>query len=81
MARTAALSPHWLLLLLLPLYFTALRGQGVAVTPGEEILPESPVQKPSVLIAIVARNSAHTLPYFLDCIDKLDYPKGRIAIW
>lgn len=37
--------------------------------------------EPTVFIAILARNKAHTLPYFLDLIDKLDYPKERIAIW
>uniref|UniRef100_A0A8C1JDJ7 Collagen beta(1-O)galactosyltransferase 2 n=1 Tax=Cyprinus carpio TaxID=7962 RepID=A0A8C1JDJ7_CYPCA len=39
-----------------------------------------PVQ-PKVMIAILARNSAHSLPYYLGCIDRLDYPKDRIAIW
>ncbi|XP_073439011.1 procollagen galactosyltransferase 2 isoform X1 [Dendrobates tinctorius] len=47
----------------------------------EDMFPESGLQKPSVLIAIIARNAAHTLPYFLDCLDKLDYPKSRMAIW
>ncbi|XP_077134903.1 procollagen galactosyltransferase 2 [Ranitomeya variabilis] len=47
----------------------------------EDMFPESGLQKPSVLVAIIARNAAHTLPYFLDCIDKLDYPKSRMAIW
>ncbi|XP_030640557.1 procollagen galactosyltransferase 2 isoform X2 [Chanos chanos] len=33
------------------------------------------------MIAILARNAAHSLPHYLGCIDKLDYPKERIAIW
>lgn len=37
--------------------------------------------EPTVFIAILARNKAHTLPYFLTLIDRLDYPKERIAIW
>ncbi|XP_040264218.1 procollagen galactosyltransferase 2 [Bufo bufo] len=60
----------------------------LAAVPGQELpveeegaLPESGFQKPSVLVAIIARNAAHTLPYFLDCLDKLDYPKNRMAIW
>ncbi|XP_036410516.1 procollagen galactosyltransferase 2-like isoform X2 [Megalops cyprinoides] len=37
--------------------------------------------KPKVMITILARNAAHSLPHFLGCIDRLDYPKDRIAIW
>uniref|UniRef100_A0A673W3W8 Collagen beta(1-O)galactosyltransferase 2b n=1 Tax=Salmo trutta TaxID=8032 RepID=A0A673W3W8_SALTR len=36
---------------------------------------------PKVMIAILARNAAHSLPHYLGCIDRLDYPKERIAIW
>ncbi|CAL8268311.1 unnamed protein product [Arctogadus glacialis] len=42
---------------------------------------ESPLLRPKVMIAILARNAAHSLPYYLGCIDRLDYPKERIAIW
>ncbi|XP_075340387.1 procollagen galactosyltransferase 2-like [Odontesthes bonariensis] len=42
---------------------------------------ESSLLKPTVLISILARNAQHSLPYFLGCIDRLDYPKDRIAIW
>ncbi|KAK2822138.1 hypothetical protein Q5P01_022203 [Channa striata] len=42
---------------------------------------ESSLLKPTVLITILARNVQHSLPYFLGCIDRLDYPKDRIAIW
>ncbi|TRZ03887.1 hypothetical protein DNTS_003812 [Danionella cerebrum] len=45
-----------------------------------EPAPESPVLKPKVMIAVLARNSAHSLPHYLGCIDRLDYPKDRIAI-
>ncbi|XP_030061213.1 procollagen galactosyltransferase 2 isoform X1 [Microcaecilia unicolor] len=48
---------------------------------GQTVAPESPLQKPTVLLAILARNAAHTLPYFLNCLDQLDYPKNRLAIW
>ncbi|XP_061098674.1 procollagen galactosyltransferase 2-like [Conger conger] len=47
----------------------------------EPVRPESPMLKPKVLITILARNAAHSLPYYLGCIDRLDYPKDRIAIW
>uniref|UniRef100_A0A665V2U5 Procollagen galactosyltransferase 2-like n=1 Tax=Echeneis naucrates TaxID=173247 RepID=A0A665V2U5_ECHNA len=52
------------------------------VTPvQEQVKPESSLLRPKVMIAIVARNAAHSLPYYLGCIDRLDYPKERIAIW
>ncbi|KAM4722102.1 procollagen galactosyltransferase 2 [Rhinophrynus dorsalis] len=77
----AALSAGYIPFLLLPLCFSVVCVKGEELDIEEEILPESSLQKPSVLIAIIARNAAHTLPYFLNCIDKLDYPKSRIAIW
>ncbi|KAM9384326.1 procollagen galactosyltransferase 2 [Pholidichthys leucotaenia] len=47
----------------------------------EQISPESRLLKPKVMIAIVARNAAHSLPHYLGCIERLEYPKERIAIW
>jgi collagen beta-1,O-galactosyltransferase len=38
-------------------------------------------KKPTVFIAILARNKAHTLPYFLATLENLDYPKDRISLW
>lgn len=43
--------------------------------------PESAPQSPTVLVALLARNAAHTLPYQLGTLERLDYPKGRMAIW
>uniref|UniRef100_A0A4W5MBE3 Si:ch211-13f8.2 n=1 Tax=Hucho hucho TaxID=62062 RepID=A0A4W5MBE3_9TELE len=48
--------------------------------PVEHVLPESSLLKPKVLLSILARNAEHSLPYFLGCIDRLEYPKDRIAI-
>lgn len=45
------------------------------------VFPESPLQSPTVLVALLARNAAHTLPHFLGCLERLDYPKSRMAIW
>lgn len=47
----------------------------------EPVRTESSLLKPKVMIAIVARNAAHSLPHYLGCIERLDYPKDRIAIW
>ncbi|CAL1593921.1 unnamed protein product [Knipowitschia caucasica] len=47
----------------------------------EPLRTESSLQKPKVMVAIVARNAEHSLPHTLGCIEKLHYPKERIAIW
>ncbi|XP_063244835.1 glycosyltransferase 25 family member-like isoform X2 [Bacillus rossius redtenbacheri] len=38
-------------------------------------------KQPSVVIAFLVRNKAHTLPYFLTLLERLDYPKERISLW
>jgi sensor histidine kinase YesM len=36
---------------------------------------------PTVVIALLIRNKAHTLPYFLTLLERLDYAKDRISLW
>ncbi|XP_059143528.1 glycosyltransferase 25 family member-like [Physella acuta] len=36
---------------------------------------------PTVVIATLVRNKEHSLPWFLGLVEKLDYPKSRIALW
>lgn len=36
---------------------------------------------PTVMIALLIRNKAHTLPYFFTYLENLNYPKDRIALW
>ncbi|XP_065698529.1 procollagen galactosyltransferase 2 isoform X1 [Patagioenas fasciata] len=50
-------------------------------SPEPQPMPESALLQPTVLLAIIARNAAHTLPHFLGCIERLRYPKSRIALW
>ncbi|KAG5847517.1 hypothetical protein ANANG_G00126880 [Anguilla anguilla] len=70
----------WLFCVLLAVLFS--NGHADLVTLVQEpVRRESPMLKPKVLITILARNAAHSLPYYLGCIDRLDYPKDRIAIW
>ncbi|XP_078041605.1 glycosyltransferase 25 family member [Augochlora pura] len=38
------------------------------------------LKKPTVLISILVRNKAHTLPYFLTFLEQLNYPKDRIHL-
>ncbi|XP_013856551.1 procollagen galactosyltransferase 1 [Austrofundulus limnaeus] len=48
----------------------------------EEKYPEeSKMQPPTVVVAILARNTAHSLPYFLGALERLNYPKDRISVW
>ncbi|KAI5620915.1 procollagen galactosyltransferase 1-like, partial [Silurus asotus] len=49
--------------------------------PEERWSPESPLLAPRVVVALICRNSAHSLPYFLGTIERLNYPKDRIALW
>uniref|UniRef100_A0A452QB93 procollagen galactosyltransferase n=1 Tax=Ursus americanus TaxID=9643 RepID=A0A452QB93_URSAM len=43
--------------------------------------PESPLQAPRVLIALVARNAAHALPATLGALERLRHPRERTALW
>ncbi|XP_055963968.1 procollagen galactosyltransferase 2 [Sorex fumeus] len=63
-----------------PLLACALLGGG-ARGAAEPPFPESPARRPSVLVALLARNAAPALPHFLGCLERLDYPKSRMAIW
>lgn len=36
---------------------------------------------PTVVVAVLVRNKAHTLPWFLGQLELLDYPKDRITLW
>ncbi|XP_017043782.1 glycosyltransferase 25 family member [Drosophila ficusphila] len=38
-------------------------------------------EPPTILIALLVRNKAHTLPMFLSYLEQQDYPKERIAFW
>uniref|UniRef100_A0A8D2ZLX5 procollagen galactosyltransferase n=1 Tax=Scophthalmus maximus TaxID=52904 RepID=A0A8D2ZLX5_SCOMX len=42
--------------------------------------PESPLLAPRVLLALICRNSEHSLPYFLGTVERLNYPKDRMAV-
>jgi len=71
-AKTSILSMPLILLFLILLFTTPSKGQTNST---------SSKQKNTILIVILARNKAHTLPYFLSQLQKLDYPKERIALW
>lgn len=48
----------------------------------EEVIQEVKHYKNNtVVIAILIRNKAHTLPYFFTCLERLDYPKDRLILW
>lgn len=63
---------------LLPaLLFVLLTGLSRGYFPEERWSPESPLLAPRVVIALLCRNSAHSLPLFLGTIERLNYPKDR----
>eukprot|EP00058_Branchiostoma_floridae_P008205 XP_002593693.1 hypothetical protein BRAFLDRAFT_107673 [Branchiostoma floridae] len=39
------------------------------------------MQWPTIFVAILARNKAHSLPYTLGYLERQDYPKSRLALW
>ncbi|KAM9454975.1 procollagen galactosyltransferase 1-like [Clarias gariepinus] len=56
-------------------------GPARAYFPEERSSAESPLQAPRVLLALVCRNSEHSLPHVLGAIERLRYPKERTAVW
>ncbi|KAI4587628.1 hypothetical protein R6Z07F_003779 [Ovis aries] len=36
---------------------------------------------PTVVLAILARNAEHSLPHYLGALERLDYPRARLALW
>ena len=67
--------------LLAALLLVLLPGPNRGYFTEERWSPESPLLAPRVVIALVCRNSAHSLPLFLGAIERLNYPKDRIALW
>jgi hypothetical protein len=39
------------------------------------------VNEPTVMVSILARNKDHVLPFYLKCIEELDYPKEKIDVY
>lgn len=73
-ARAAPASPmlRTLLPTLLPtLLWPRLPVAGVAQPP----------PPPAVVLAILARNAQHSLPHYLGALERLDYPRARLALW
>ncbi|XP_040260742.1 inactive glycosyltransferase 25 family member 3 [Bufo bufo] len=67
------MAPAVVLLLLLP-------GLGLLASGQEPVLGNDS-SPPSLVIALLARNAAHALPYSLGALERLQYPKERISIW
>nr|XP_004671663.1 inactive glycosyltransferase 25 family member 3 isoform X1 [Jaculus jaculus] len=36
---------------------------------------------PAVVLVILARNAEHSLPHYLGALERLDYPRARLALW
>ncbi|XP_032123812.1 procollagen galactosyltransferase 1 [Sapajus apella] len=72
--------PALLFLLLVPLPPGGPPGAD-AYFPEERWSPESPLQAPRVLIALLARNAAHALHTTLGALERLRHPRERTALW
>lgn len=78
----------WLRIVIIATSLCAVTGQvetnevdDIATQTTEQPTEEETIRAPTVFLAILARNTAHTLPYFFSYIDRLDYPKDRMYIW
>jgi len=76
---------HWIILAIL-LALLCLSGGHSETSEDNDSVSESgedrgEARASTVFLAILARNTAHTLPYFFSYIDRLDYPKDRMHIW
>lgn len=79
--RRGQLLPALLLLLLLALPPPGGPPGAAAYFPEEHWSPESPLQAPRVLIALLARNAGHALPVTLGALERLRHPRERTALW
>ncbi|XP_061556191.1 procollagen galactosyltransferase 1 [Phycodurus eques] len=73
MTRGVLVALLWLL--------AGLRTPSLGYFAEERWSPESPLLAPRVVLALICRNSEHSLPYVLGAVERLDYPKERIAVW
>lgn len=69
-ARAPAMRAAPAALLLRLLLLLQLPAAGVAQPP-----------PPAVVLAILARNAEHSLPHYLGALERLDYPRARLALW
>lgn len=75
---------NWLRILIAATLLYAVGGEletNEADDSDPQSIEEETLRAPAVFVAILARNTAHTLPYFFSYIDRLDYPKDRMYIW
>ncbi|KAG8225161.1 hypothetical protein J437_LFUL002861, partial [Ladona fulva] len=67
---------------MLSMFYILLILSSLSYFSNSEDIPVKPKKRdPTVVIAILARNKAHTLPFFLTLLEGLDYPKSRISLW
>ena len=52
-----------------------------APQPPRGLLSTAPAPAPKVLLAVLAKQKARTLPLYLRCLEALDYPKSSIALY
>ena len=51
------------------------------ITAARELRTVSSPEMPAVLVAILAKQKEKSLPFYLECIERLDYPKSSMFIY
>ncbi|KAB1280279.1 putative inactive glycosyltransferase 25 family member 3 [Camelus dromedarius] len=49
--------------------------------PRLEVVGVAEPPLPAVVLVILARNAEHSLPHYLGALERLDYPRTRLALW
>ena len=60
---------------------TVFIGWSHMVTSGHNTVASDSPELKTVLIVLLVRNKAHTLPHFLAMLDGLDYPRDKLRLW
>ena len=53
----------------------------VVTASASDVLSSEVQDQTRVMVGVITRNTAHTLPNFFGYLDNLNYPKNRMLIW
>lgn len=81
MATRSSVAVTFHLVLTCALLLRAAGAEGADAEPTSSTLDGRADRRPHVFVAVLARNTAHTLADFLGYFEQLDYPKQRISVW
>ena len=79
--RNLTLRMRWKFILVVLITVFTLCAQSEYMQGGQEHFENSESLSPTVMITLLVRNKAHVLPYSLEYLTNLDYPKNRMMLW